>query len=192
VTPDLPQSPHPASPAARAPGRRPWQVWVVTVLGSGFSPLAPGTAGSAVTAALVLLGYFALAGKGRPDLWMWATLLLAGVIFFSACAVALGRFAIVYFGRKDPGPFVLDEAAGICLTLLFVPTYAGWREVWPVLGAFLAFRVFDVWKPSPARQLENLPEGWGILMDDLMAAVYANLACQAVFRLLVPALGLAP
>jgi phosphatidylglycerophosphatase A len=65
------------------------------------------------------------------------------------------------------------------LTLLLVPMR---RCAWVVLAGFIAFRVFDVTKPPPARQLEKLPEGWGILLDDLAAAVYANLACQVLFR----------
>jgi len=51
-----------------------------------------------------------------------------------------------------------------------------------LLAGFLAFRIFDITKPPPARQLERLPAGWGILLDDLAAAVYANLLCQIIFR----------
>jgi phosphatidylglycerophosphatase A len=95
--------------------------------------------------------------------------------------------AAAHFTRKDPGPFVLDEAAGVCLTWLALPGNPdAWSpHAWAVVSAvfvFLAFRVFDILKPPPARQLEKLPEGWGILADDLMAAVYANLACQLVLR----------
>ena len=86
-------------------------------------------------------------------------------------------------GRKDPGPVVLDEAAGICLTLLFQPFKHG---AWVFVAGFLAFRLFDITKPPPARQLEKLPAGWGILLDDLAAAVYANLLCQLLLRIIWP------
>jgi phosphatidylglycerophosphatase A len=76
----------------------------------------------------------------------------------------------------------LDEGAGIFLTALFVPIYPGWRELWALLAIFLAFRVFDIVKLAPAKQLEKLPYGWGILLDDLAAAVYANIICQVLLR----------
>lgn len=108
---------------------------------------------------------------------------VAGLVVWSVVCVWLGEFAVEYFGRKDPGPCVVDEAAGICLTLLFQPMLPGMREGWVLGAAFLAFRLFDITKPPPARQLERLPAGWGILMDDLAAAVYANLLCQLLLRL---------
>jgi phosphatidylglycerophosphatase A len=69
--------------------------------------------------------------------------------------------------------------------MLFLPVRGEWRELWVVLIAFVAFRFFDILKPPPCRQLEKLPAGWGILMDDLMAGVYANLASQLVIRFLL-------
>jgi len=107
-------------------------------------------------------------------------------VLFGGLCVALGRWTVEYYGRKDPGSCVLDEAAGICLTALFVPIYTGWREVWALLAVFVAFRIFDIVKLPPAKQLERLPYGWGILMDDLAAAVYANLVCQVVLRWAFP------
>jgi phosphatidylglycerophosphatase A len=102
------------------------------------------------------------------------------LVLSGALCVALGGWAQEFLGRKDPGPVVLDEAAGVCLTLLAQPM-RHWQ--WAVALAFVAFRVFDITKPPPARQLERLPRGWGILLDDLAAAVYANLVCQGVLRL---------
>ena len=99
--------------------------------------------------------------------------------------VGLGRWATEYYGRKDPGSCVLDEGAGICLTALCLPIYPGWRECWALLAVFVAFRLFDITKLPPAKRLERLPHGWGILMDDLAAAVYANVVCQAVVRFLM-------
>lgn len=170
-----------------APPERPaggWRLMAVTIGGSGLSPVAPGTVGSLATV-LVLAGVLAIfyAAAGRsPTPVEWNGVLIAGLLFFSALCVALGPWTFAYFGRKDPGSCVLDEGAGICLTAMFLPMYSGWRQAWVLLAVFAAFRVFDVLKPPPAKQLEKLPQGWGILTDDLMAAVYANVACQVMLR----------
>jgi len=153
------------------------RLWLVTFFGAGRSPVAPGTVGSLATAALLFALHFAL-----PAPLAFNILLIAGMIAAGAAAVALGPFAIAHFGRKDPGPFVLDEVAGVCLTMLCLPVIGGCRELWVVATAFVAFRIFDVWKPPPCHHLETLPAGWGILMDDLMAAVYANILSQLVTR----------
>ena len=153
--------------------------WVVTFFGSGLSPVAPGTAGSLLASAL-LLGIYQAAGG--PIFWVWQVFLVIGLIAASGLSVVFAPWAIDYFKRKDPGPFVLDEVAGICLANLFLPIYPGYRQAWAIGLAFLAFRAFDVTKPPPARQLERLPAGWGILLDDLAAAVYANLLCQVLLR----------
>jgi phosphatidylglycerophosphatase A len=76
-------------------------------------------------------------------------------------------------GVEDPGPVVIDEVVGMFVSLLWLPA------TWPViLAAFLAFRVFDIVKPWPAGRLEHVPGGWGVMADDVMAGVYANLAVQ--------------
>ena len=150
---------------------------IVTMGGVGFLP-ASGTFASLLTC-LILLPILA------PLPYLWQNIAAAaGLLIFSALNIALAPWAIAKFGDKDPGQFVLDEAAGICLTVLFLPPRPGW-EIWITLAAaFIAFRLFDITKPPPARQLEHLPMGWGILMDDLAAAVYANLLCQIVLRLI--------
>jgi phosphatidylglycerophosphatase A len=160
-----------------------WRRWFVTLGGSGMSPVAPGTFGS--LAAIVVLGSIIAAARlagATLTFWLWNGLLLAGILLYGALCVALGKWATEYYGRKDPGACVLDEGAGICLTALFVPIYPGWREVWALLAMFVAFRIFDIVKLAPAKQLEKLPYGWGILLDDLAAAVYANIVCQVVLR----------
>ena len=100
----------------------------------------------------------------------------------------LGAGAEQAFGKKDPSQVVLDEIAGQSATYLFLPLsvqYAGCpMGVWMTAGVgFLAFRLFDIFKPPPARLAEKLPGGWGIVTDDLVAAVWANLSCQAILRL---------
>jgi phosphatidylglycerophosphatase A len=85
-----------------------------------------------------------------------------------------------YFGRIDAGPIVIDEVVGMLITLAFIPV--GWSGS---LAGFVLFRLFDVIKPYPAGRLERLHGGWGVMADDAMAAVYANLALRLV-RWLLP------
>lgn len=84
-----------------------------------------------------------------------------------------GNHAQEDFGCKDPGPFVLDEFVGQGIAIL--PLLPGPLDAWGLLAAFLLFRLFDIWKPPPARQLESLPGGTGIMADDVAAGAYAAL-----------------
>jgi phosphatidylglycerophosphatase A len=159
------------SQSPKPPGRRPWQLLVVTLCGAGLLRPAPGTWGS-LAATLFLWGEYRLNDK----YWLgvkapWSSVLVSNVW--------LGKWIVEYFGKDDPGACVIDEGAGICLTLLGLPMARPWITF---ALAFAAFRLFDVLKPPPARQLERLPLGWGILLDDLAAAVYANLLCQIILR----------
>ena len=156
-----------------------WRKWVLTFCGAGLSPVAPGTAGS--LAAAVVLYAIALLGPG----WVaWQAVLATGLAAACVGTVTLGPWASAHFGRKDAQPIVLDEVAGVGLTALLLP-WRGPHAIWTLLAALAAFRLFDVTKPPPARQLERLPHGWGVLCDDLAAAVYANVLCQVVLRTLV-------
>ena len=143
-------------------------------------PGAPGTWGSLATC--LLLFPFLMAAGDRMA--VWTIILLAGAVLFSILCVAIGKYAMEDFGDEDPKSFVLDEAAGICLTMLLLPPAQGWKLVLTLATAFLVFRIYDVTKPQPARSLERLPAGWGILCDDLAAAVYANLVCQLLLRVI--------
>ena len=87
-----------------------------------------------------------------------------------AVGVLLGPWAERYYGRKDPGPVVIDEVAGYCVTLFQFEGFPGWRQM---VAAFFLFRLFDVVKPPPARRIERWPRGWGIMLDDLFAGLYA-------------------
>jgi phosphatidylglycerophosphatase A len=158
------------------PKVRRWPLWIVTLGGAGLLKPAPGTWGS-LAATLVLWGLYSISGDG-----LWPAELGAGVLALGMVNVWLGQWILDYFGRKDPGSCVIDEGAGICLTLLLLPMQ---HPALTFALAFGAFRLFDVTKPPPARQLEKLPLGWGILMDDLAAAVYANLLCHIILRYLV-------
>ena len=145
--------------------------YIVAVgFGSGFSPVASGTAGSLVALPLI----WALVELGGWQALLGGTVVVTGIGFWAAEGVAR------WTGRNDPREVVIDEIAGQMVTLLFVPL-----TVQTVVAGFLLFRVADIWKPFPARRSEALPGGLGIMMDDLIAGVYANLAVQAMI-LLVP------
>jgi len=139
-------------------------VLLATVGGLGYAPLAPGTVGSAVGVVIYLLASRQSAG---------AELLLLVVVTVAGMWAA-GR-AAVHFSRKDPAPVVIDEVAGQLAALAF--TGVGFRGA---IAGFVLFRLFDIVKPWPANKLEALPGGTGIVADDLMAGLYANLILQAV------------
>ena len=136
---------------------------LATAFGVGYVPFAPGTFGSAV------------------GLLVWA--LLPSSTFVHAAAIlilfAVGSWSATaaerYFGGTDPGPVVIDEVMGMLLTLFMHPV--GWAGA---IGGFFLFRAFDVLKPYPADRLEHLPGGLGVMADDGMAAVYANLVLWGI------------
>ncbi|MCK4342577.1 MAG: phosphatidylglycerophosphatase A [Phycisphaerae bacterium] len=164
----------------------------ITVLGSGFAPLAPGTWGSLVAVVLFMPVWFALAWAEAHRAWVEVAV-VAGILLSSWISVGWGAWAIKRFGRKDPRQFVLDEFAGQWVALLALPIglEAGWWAwAWVVGGQFFLFRLFDVLKPPPARQAERLRAGWGILADDLIAGFFAIVVGQLFWRLAAPRLGL--
>ncbi len=162
----------------------------MTGLGTGYSPVASGTAGSALAIAIAV-GVWAAMDGSSP--WLLNLAWLAMILAASIICVAWGSWAVeCYAGRcrkvGDPGQVVIDEFAGQWLSLVAIPL-PGREHLSTALGVFalqfLLFRVFDVIKPPPSRQLERLPAGWGILFDDLGAAVYANLIGQVIVRVLL-------
>lgn len=142
-------------------------VAVATAGGAGYSPFAPGTAGSLVG----LLIY--LPTRTWPPVWQ-VTLLLAITVVGVWAATVAAR----HFGREDPGHVVIDEVAGQLLTLLFT----GVSLTGAIVG-FFVFRVFDIIKPPPVDKLERLPHGYGIMADDLMAGLYGTLVLHIAMRL---------
>ena len=135
---------------------------IATALGAGYLPKAPGTFGSAVG----LLLWLAL-----PHV-LWVQLL--AIVLVTVAGIWSGTVAEQHFGRRDPGEVVIDEVAGMMITLALIPQAMGW---W-LLVAFLLFRAADIVKPFPVNRLERLPGGLGIMADDLLAGVYANLALR--------------
>jgi phosphatidylglycerophosphatase A len=143
--------------------------WLIgTWFGCGHAPIAPGTVGSAggLLAAVAAAKWL---DWSRTEL-IWATVAIVIPAVWAADRVANS------IGAKDPGRVVVDEVAGQWLTL-WGATHFNFISL--ALG-FLLFRLFDVWKPFPARQLEALPGGAGIVADDLAAGVWAALVLYAV------------
>jgi len=153
---------------------------LVTGLGTGYLPVAPGTWGSAGACGLFALMLW-LAG---PDRWILAAVMAGVVIVGCAGCLAWGRWMQEAFHRKDPSQCTLDEWAGQAIVLIHIPLGTNWCEHAVAIGAaFLAFRAFDILKPPPARQAEAFPDGLGVVADDLIAGVYANILVQFVLRL---------
>ena len=142
---------------------------VATGFGAGFLPLAPGTWGSLVAVVFVILLYQVSAPYG------WYVHLVVTILLFPLAWWTAGRVARE---NEDPDPnvVVIDEIFGQCLCLLWVPVISFY---W-ILG-FALFRFFDILKPFPAKQSESLPGGLGIVMDDLVAGLYAGLLLLLIY-----------
>jgi len=153
---------------------------LLTFFGAGRFPRAPGTAGSLAATVVIAILYFTL--YERITFLNWNLILLSASLLACFAMVALGPWAVRHYGTKDPQAVVLDEVAAVFLTMLFVPLHPDWRGVLMIVIGFAAFRVFDIIKPPPCHALERLTHGWGILCDDLMAGLYANIVCQIVSR----------
>ena len=146
---------------------RPVALAVATCLGVGYVPIAPGTFGSA--AGLIvwwLLPQTALAQA------------VAIVLMFGAGSWA-GSVAERHFRSTEPAPVVIDEVMGMLVTLFAIPV--GWTGA---LAGFFLFRASDIVKPYPANKLERLRGGVGVMADDFMAAVYANLALRLLLQIM--------
>jgi phosphatidylglycerophosphatase A len=140
------------------------QVLLATFFGVGRLPFAPGTWASA--AALPIFWFLV----PHPILH-GAALVLVAALGVPVCTAA-ERLA----GERDPGSVVLDEVAGMGTALLFLPLE---HAPYMALMAFILFRLFDIWKPWPIHRIQDWKGGWGIMADDLLAGVYANLCVQA-------------
>ena len=161
------------------------KLWIAQGFGVGRIPLAPGTFGSVV--GMLWFGLLLMTG----NLWLFS----AGTIAAIALSVWLCGAAEKTLGQTDPGSVVLDEIAAMPVC------YAGWVAIlvwktgampgaanffstrtWPLtLGVFAAFRFFDVAKPWPVFQSQALHGGWGVTIDDVLAAIYVNLVMLLVY-----------
>ena len=140
--------------------------------GCGLSPLAPGSVGSLAAAVILYLLSFVLPGDWQGTM---------AIALLAAAGLALGIWATGRMStpeNPDPGSATWDEFVGMWLTCLLIPFHS---PIWLAI-AFLVFRAFDVLKPWPCRRLENLPGGWGIMLDDVGAGLWGALVMVAILR----------
>ena len=135
-----------------------------TWFGSGLAPIAPGTFGTLAATPLV-----ALSAIFSP---MWSALFL---IIMTLVAIWASQVAQNLLETVDPSEVVIDEVAGFLLAMLLIPLSWG-----TLIVGFVLFRIFDIWKPWPAKAAERLHGGLGIVMDDLAAGLYANLGLRLI------------
>lgn len=158
----------PAAPSSTAP---PWATLVATFFGAGRLRPGPGTWGALATALL----WWLLASHLSPAARIPVILILIAVVV--AIGIPASTLEARGCGRKDPSHVVIDEVAGQLVTLIACPII--WQAL---LAGFILFRVFDILKPTPIRALEKLPEGTGIVVDDLGAGVYGLIALQLLLH----------
>lgn len=145
---------------------------IATVAGAGFAPLAPGTAGSLVSVAVwLILERWIPGALHLPVHAAWVTILTLIGIWASTRAE-------IRIGKHDPKQVVVDEFVGQQIAYMGLSPM-GWKSL--VLG-FVLFRLFDVWKPFPIHQSQELRGGWGIVVDDVLAGVYALIVVIVVRR----------
>ena len=162
-------SPDPHPPSLTLPDRLRWLI--ATCGGFGYCPILPGSCGALWGVAI----YVALA-LWTSEPWQTAGIALALAVM---CLVTfrLSPWAERFFQEEDSGKFVTDEVVGFLMTVLLFRTPSIWITV---LWAFPVTRILDMIKPPPARRLEHLPAGWGVLADDLLDSVYAAALLHAL------------
>lgn len=149
------------------------RIWL-TVFGAGYSPFIPGTCGSAVVAGVFL----AAAWWGARDLWLAGIMLAVAVHGFVVTILYADRLIQKY--GPDPRQIVSDEQCGQAVTYLGLWSFTHDAKdilILTIIG-FVLFRIFDILKPPPARNLEKIKGGWGVVLDDVMAGIYANILLQ--------------
>jgi phosphatidylglycerophosphatase A len=173
----MPEGISPPSPIAKKKAGR-LSLLIATGLGLGYIPFASGTWGSLLSLVLYLLLERSIPLLGSVFGYDWPpgslgflVAQLAFTVIVAAVGVKTSDSAAAYFEEEDPHRVVIDEISGQQIVFLGLAP-VGWNVM---LAGFLLFRLFDIWKPFPARQAESLPGGWGIMTDDWFAALYALL-----------------
>jgi len=178
-------SPNLPTTTTNSPARKPRvSLAIATALGLGYLPKAPGTFGSLGGVAICLATVWLFSRRTPQFLAVekgasfWSIGLAPGfaeyvlVILVAILGVYVAHRAAKYAGKKDPQFVVIDEVSGQMIAYFSPFTLLNWKSL--LLG-FILFRVFDIWKPFPARQAESLPGGLGIMADDWIAGIYAAL-----------------
>ena len=129
---------------------------LASVFGAGYAPVASGTVGSFVTVVAIWL------------LPLTPLRIAIALVVVTLIGIWSGSRVERLLGKKDPGVIVIDEVAGMLLSVILLP-----RTIPVLVTAFLLFRLFDIWKPFPARESQALSGGMGVMVDDLVAGVYA-------------------
>ena len=140
-------------------------IFLATGAYTGYVPVAPGTAGSVVGVILVLFL--------RNVTFLWTVVFIVFLFFFG---VYVSDIAESFYKRKDPGEVVIDEIVGVLVAFWGIFSLS----IFPILAVFVLFRIFDIAKIPPCSQCETLKGGWGIMMDDVVAGVYANISFRII------------
>ena len=138
-------------------------LFFATGFGVGFSPIVPGTMGTLVAIPI----YYFLSSILFSPLY---ELTLFAFFFFSIWTAGQAER---YWGKKDDRRIVIDEIMGFLVTMLWVP-----KTPFFIVAGFILFRLFDILKPFPIRRLERLKAGFGVVLDDVLAGVYANIVLK--------------
>jgi phosphatidylglycerophosphatase A len=138
-----------------------------TVLGAGYLPKAPGTFGAAIASICLLpfIGY-STATFSYALLSLAISLTIIGAIVAKKLEPEWG---------KDPKQYVMDEFVGILFSIITLPI-----SIKTIIISFILFRIFDIWKPLGIRKFEKIPNGWGVMMDDVAAGLVANLCLHGI------------
>ena len=139
---------------------------ISTCLGIGYTPKGGGTVAAIVCC---IAWYFAWTGGNE---FAFGPILATGIIM-TVGVWSAGK--VEHAWGKDSSKVVIDEVAGMCLTLLFIPVR--WQYI---LCGLVLFRFFDIAKPLGIRKMEELKGGWGVMMDDMLAGLYSNILLQVL------------
>ncbi len=140
-------------------------VWFATVFGIGYLPKAPGTWGS-----LFAFGLYLLFPNFNYGFLVFGLLILGSIIAVFICSEAEKKLG------HDNGKIIIDELFGYFFAILFIP-----KSLLIGFLGFLLFRIFDIFKPFPINKLQNLPKGWGVMADDILAGIFSNIILLAVY-----------
>lgn len=147
-------------------------VYLSTLFGLGLFSKMPGTIGSF----FAFLVYIILPQKWFAEAGIWQFFII--LILLTFLSIPVLTKAEKKLGR-DHGSMVLDEFFGYFFAVLFLP-----KTILLGFGAFILFRIFDIFKPYPINKLQKLPKGWGVMLDDILAGIYANICLQFIYLII--------